>query len=53
MIGDPKYPLLSKDGDITIGGVFAINKKEMLPSFEFTKRPQLLSCSRFVTLETL
>ncbi|XP_056622653.1 extracellular calcium-sensing receptor-like [Triplophysa dalaica] len=45
MIGDPKYPLLSKDGDIIIGGVFAINKKEMLPSFEFTKRPQPLSCS--------
>ncbi|KAI7802894.1 extracellular calcium-sensing receptor-like [Triplophysa rosa] len=45
MMGDTKYPLLSKDGDITIGGVFAINKREMLPSFEFTKRPQLLSCS--------
>nr|XP_055030551.1 extracellular calcium-sensing receptor-like [Misgurnus anguillicaudatus] len=45
LLGDPKYPLLSKDGDITIGGVFAINRKETLPSFEFIQKPQLLSCS--------
>ncbi|XP_051952895.1 extracellular calcium-sensing receptor-like [Xyrauchen texanus] len=45
MMGDPKYPLLSKNGDITIGGIFAIHSKETLPSFQFTHKPQLLSCS--------
>ncbi|XP_050991087.1 extracellular calcium-sensing receptor-like [Labeo rohita] len=45
MIGDPKYPLLSKDGDITIGALFPIRSIETLPSFEFTKKPQPLSCS--------
>ncbi|XP_056622846.1 extracellular calcium-sensing receptor-like [Triplophysa dalaica] len=45
MIGDPKYPLLSKDGELTIGGLFAIHREETLPSFEFTQKPQLLSCS--------
>ncbi|XP_067275957.1 extracellular calcium-sensing receptor-like [Pseudorasbora parva] len=43
-MGDPKFPLLSKDGDVTIGGIFAIHKMETLPSFEFTQKPQLLSC---------
>jgi len=52
-MGDPKFPLLSKDGDLTIGGIFAIHRKETLPSFDFTQKPQLLSCSRFVTLETI
>nr|XP_055030847.1 extracellular calcium-sensing receptor-like [Misgurnus anguillicaudatus] len=45
MMGDPKYPLLSKDGDINIGAIFAVHSKETLPSFEFTQKPQLLSCS--------
>ncbi|XP_065134765.2 extracellular calcium-sensing receptor-like [Paramisgurnus dabryanus] len=45
MMGDPKYPLLSKDGDITIGGLFAIHKQETLSSFEFKQKPQLLYCS--------
>ncbi|XP_052007892.1 extracellular calcium-sensing receptor-like [Xyrauchen texanus] len=44
-MGEPKYPLLSKDGDLTIGGIFAIHSKETLPSFEFTQKPQLLSCT--------
>ncbi|XP_026142611.1 extracellular calcium-sensing receptor-like [Carassius auratus] len=44
-MGDPKYPLLSKDGDVTIGGIFAIHRKETLPSFEFTQKPQYLLCS--------
>ncbi|XP_065134754.2 extracellular calcium-sensing receptor-like [Paramisgurnus dabryanus] len=45
MMGDPKYPLLSKNGDIIIGGLFAIHSRETLPSFEFKQKPQLLSCS--------
>ncbi|XP_067245462.1 extracellular calcium-sensing receptor-like [Chanodichthys erythropterus] len=45
MMGEPKSPLLSKNGDITIGALFAIRSKETLPSFQFTRKPQLLSCS--------
>uniref|UniRef100_A0A671PYF0 G-protein coupled receptors family 3 profile domain-containing protein n=1 Tax=Sinocyclocheilus anshuiensis TaxID=1608454 RepID=A0A671PYF0_9TELE len=45
MIGDPKYPLLSKDGDMIIGALFPIRSIETLPSFVFTKKPQPLSCS--------
>ncbi|KTG34722.1 hypothetical protein cypCar_00033230, partial [Cyprinus carpio] len=45
MMGDPKYPLLSKDGEIIIGALFAIRSKETLPSFEFAQKPQALSCS--------
>ncbi|XP_067275521.1 extracellular calcium-sensing receptor-like [Pseudorasbora parva] len=44
-MGEPKYPLLSKDGEAIIGGIFAMHSKETLPSFEFTQNPQLLSCS--------
>uniref|UniRef100_A0A8C1FKW7 Olfactory receptor C family, g1 n=1 Tax=Cyprinus carpio carpio TaxID=630221 RepID=A0A8C1FKW7_CYPCA len=52
-MGDPKYPLLSKDGEIIIGALFAIRSKETLPSFEFAQKPQALSCSRFVVLKAL
>ncbi|KAA0714815.1 Extracellular calcium-sensing receptor [Triplophysa tibetana] len=45
MMGDPKYPLLSKDGDINIGALFSIHSIETLSSFEFTERPQPLSCT--------
>ncbi|XP_009291957.1 extracellular calcium-sensing receptor-like [Danio rerio] len=45
MIGNPKYPLLSKDGDITIGALFVIHSEVSLPSFAFTQKPNLLSCS--------
>ncbi|XP_043120076.1 extracellular calcium-sensing receptor-like [Puntigrus tetrazona] len=45
MMGDPKYPLLSKDGEATIGGIFAMHSKETLPLFEFAQKPQPLSCS--------
>lgn len=53
MMGDPKYPLLSKDGDVTIGALFSVHGIESLPSFEFTQKPLLLSCSRFDTMETI
>ncbi|XP_073710059.1 extracellular calcium-sensing receptor-like [Misgurnus anguillicaudatus] len=45
IMGDHKYPLLSNDGDITIGAIFPLHTKETLPSFEFTQKPQPLSCS--------
>ncbi|XP_043072474.1 extracellular calcium-sensing receptor-like [Puntigrus tetrazona] len=45
LMGDSKYPQLSKDGEVTIGALFPIRSTETLPSFEFTKKPQLLSCS--------
>ncbi|KAA0714817.1 Extracellular calcium-sensing receptor [Triplophysa tibetana] len=45
MMGDPKYPLLSMDGDITIGAILPIHTKETLPSFDLKKKPQPLSCS--------
>ncbi|XP_073785886.1 extracellular calcium-sensing receptor isoform X2 [Danio rerio] len=45
MMGDPKYPLLSKEGDISIGAVFPVHSIETLPLFKFTQKPQLLSCS--------
>ncbi|XP_051727378.1 extracellular calcium-sensing receptor-like [Ctenopharyngodon idella] len=45
MMGDPKYPLLFQDGDIIIGALFVIHTEVSLPSFEFTQKPQLLSCS--------
>ncbi|XP_050991649.1 extracellular calcium-sensing receptor-like [Labeo rohita] len=45
IMGDPQYPLLSKDGDITIGALFPVHSIETLPTFEFTQKPQLLSCS--------
>ncbi|XP_057204263.1 extracellular calcium-sensing receptor-like [Triplophysa rosa] len=45
MMGDPTYPLLSKEGDISIGAIFAIHSKLTLPSFEFTEKPKFLTCS--------
>ncbi|XP_039537634.1 extracellular calcium-sensing receptor-like [Pimephales promelas] len=45
MMGDPKYPLLSKDGDVTIGALFPIHSIETLPLYKFQQKPQLLSCS--------
>ncbi|KAK7151679.1 hypothetical protein R3I94_008126 [Phoxinus phoxinus] len=45
MMGNPNYPLISKNGDITIGALFPVHSTETLPSFEFTNKPQPLSCS--------
>ncbi|XP_073785889.1 extracellular calcium-sensing receptor isoform X1 [Danio rerio] len=45
IMGEPKYPLLFKDGDVTIGALFPVHSIETAPSFEFTQKPQLLSCS--------
>ncbi|XP_073694210.1 extracellular calcium-sensing receptor-like [Garra rufa] len=45
MMGDPMYPLLSKDGDIIIGALFVIHTAVSLSSFGFTQKPQHISCS--------
>ncbi|XP_073671755.1 extracellular calcium-sensing receptor-like [Paramisgurnus dabryanus] len=44
-MGDPKNPLLSKDGDITIGTLLSIHSKETLSSSEFTEKPQFICSS--------
>uniref|UniRef100_A0A672KTQ8 G-protein coupled receptors family 3 profile domain-containing protein n=1 Tax=Sinocyclocheilus grahami TaxID=75366 RepID=A0A672KTQ8_SINGR len=43
-MGDPKYPLFSKDGDVNIGALFSVHSIEILPSFKYTQKPQVLSC---------
>ncbi|XP_073785873.1 extracellular calcium-sensing receptor-like isoform X1 [Danio rerio] len=45
MMGNPKFPLLSKDGDVNIGAIFSVHSTEILTSFTYTQKPQLLSCS--------
>ncbi|XP_056622668.1 extracellular calcium-sensing receptor-like [Triplophysa dalaica] len=45
MMGDSKYPLLSKEGDIMLGALISVHSKETFSLYEFTQKPQLLSCS--------
>ncbi|XP_075956623.1 extracellular calcium-sensing receptor-like [Anarhichas minor] len=46
MLGSPEFPLLSKEGDITIGGAFSIHSQISKPSLSFTNAPESLMCSR-------
>ncbi|XP_023155576.3 extracellular calcium-sensing receptor [Amphiprion ocellaris] len=46
MLGRPEFPLLSKKGDITIGGAFSIHSQISKPSLSFTDNPEPLTCSR-------
>lgn len=50
MLGSPEFPLLSKDGDITIGGVFSIHSQISKPMLSFIDTPQPLICSRYSLL---
>ncbi|XP_045929705.1 extracellular calcium-sensing receptor-like [Micropterus dolomieu] len=46
MLGSPKFPLLSLEGDITIGGTFSIHSQLSKPLLSFTDTPEPLICSR-------
>uniref|UniRef100_A0A3B4FL48 Olfactory receptor C family, h1 n=1 Tax=Pundamilia nyererei TaxID=303518 RepID=A0A3B4FL48_9CICH len=46
MLGSPEVPLLTKKGDITIGGAFSIHSQISKPSFSLTHTPETLTCSR-------
>ncbi|XP_007231601.4 extracellular calcium-sensing receptor-like isoform X1 [Astyanax mexicanus] len=46
ILESPEYPLLSKDGDVTIGGAFSIHSDVTLPTMSFTEKPNSFICSR-------
>ncbi|XP_041656733.1 extracellular calcium-sensing receptor-like [Cheilinus undulatus] len=46
ILGNPEPPLLSKDGDMVIGGAFSIHSKITQPPLTFTEKPTHLTCSR-------
>ncbi|KAJ7995393.1 hypothetical protein DPEC_G00244100 [Dallia pectoralis] len=45
MLGYPEFPLFTKEGDVTIGGVFTIHGKTTEQPLFFTDTPQPLTCS--------
>ncbi|CAB1444027.1 unnamed protein product [Pleuronectes platessa] len=45
ILGSPEIPLLSKGGDVTIGGAFSIHSKIAQPPLSFTVKPTRLTCS--------
>ncbi|XP_060780402.1 extracellular calcium-sensing receptor-like [Neoarius graeffei] len=47
ILGNPAYPLLSKDGDVTIGAIFSIHGGTQMQSLPYTEKPQPLICIRF------
>uniref|UniRef100_A0A671U7F7 Olfactory receptor C family, h1 n=1 Tax=Sparus aurata TaxID=8175 RepID=A0A671U7F7_SPAAU len=46
MLGSPDFPLLSKEGDITIGGAFSIHSQISKPPLSFIDTPDRLKCTR-------
>lgn len=46
ILGSPEFPLLSKKGDVMIGGAFSIHSKIEQPALSFTEKPTRLTCSR-------
>ncbi|RVE64888.1 hypothetical protein OJAV_G00130890 [Oryzias javanicus] len=45
VLESPELPLLSKEGDVMIGGAFSIHSKIAQPSLAFTEKPTPLTCS--------
>uniref|UniRef100_A0A4W6C6Q0 Olfactory receptor C family, g1 n=1 Tax=Lates calcarifer TaxID=8187 RepID=A0A4W6C6Q0_LATCA len=45
LLGSPEFPLLTKKGDVTIGGAFSIHSKITQPPLSFTEKPTRLTCS--------
>ncbi|XP_035984762.1 extracellular calcium-sensing receptor-like [Fundulus heteroclitus] len=43
--GDPEFPVLYREGDVTIGSVFSIHSKNTQPSLFFTERPTISNCT--------
>lgn len=53
IMGRPESPLLSKDGDIIIGGAFSIHSQMSKRDLSFRETPGHLRCSRYWWLATL
>ncbi|XP_047248089.1 extracellular calcium-sensing receptor-like [Girardinichthys multiradiatus] len=43
--GNPEFPVLSKEGDVMIGGAFSIYSEITQPSLFFTERPTAFKCT--------
>lgn len=46
ILGSPELPLLSREGDVVIGGAFSIHSKVTQPPLSYREKPAPLSCSR-------
>lgn len=46
ILGSPEFPLLSRQGDVVIGGAFSIHSKVTEPLFLYLEKPARISCSR-------
>lgn len=53
MLGSQEFPLLSKEGDIIIGGAFSIHSQISIHPLSFTETPERLICSRYCSLSPL
>ncbi|KAK2847814.1 hypothetical protein Q7C36_009496 [Tachysurus vachellii] len=47
ILDNPAYPLLSKNGDVIIGGLFSIHGDIKLPLLPYTEKPEHLICTSF------
>uniref|UniRef100_A0A3Q1I0Y3 Olfactory receptor C family, g1 n=1 Tax=Acanthochromis polyacanthus TaxID=80966 RepID=A0A3Q1I0Y3_9TELE len=45
ILESPEFPLMSKEGDVMIGGAFSIHSKITQPPLDFTEKPTRLRCS--------